>query len=41
MQQLIASLFLLPEKQYGPDKRPVFMKFAAEYLFELFRKGKF
>jgi DNA mismatch repair protein MutL len=41
MQQLIARLFLLPEKQYGPDKRPVFMKFAAEYLFELFRKGKF
>lgn len=41
MQQLIARLFSLPEAQYGPDKRPVFMKFAADYLFDLFRKGKF
>ncbi len=41
MKQLIARLFVLAEKQYGPDKRPVFMKFAAESLFELFRKGKF
>lgn len=40
MQNLILQLFELENKQFGPDGKPVMIKFGPEFLFELFRKQK-
>lgn len=37
---LISRLFSVQENQWSPDAKPVWIKFADELLFELFRKQK-
>jgi DNA mismatch repair protein MutL len=39
-EKLIVRLFSIPENQWSPDAKPVWIKFGDEFLFELFRKQK-